>query len=472
MNKLLGAAAAACVAPGAALAQPALELFATTDAQVELVRQITELRALGGPAPEAAIAPLRALALQYQEAGNDALAVVALEEARHVTRVHQGLWSADEAVLLRHQIHSEEALGSHERVWNLEQDMVTIARQHLADMRMVPAFRELAEDRTEVLAQYRAGHLPPEIYIGCYHAAPRPRYDDPRGRRLPPLGAQGGCRSGTSDTVVSKLRWEILTYYADAIEVIVKNGDYASRELRDLEKRAIEVLRSGPHPGAVVSPTGAAQTQTDAPFAPVTRCQSGTLDGLLALELVGTCLEPVIHGNGFVVSNVGSWVGLVRLIAYEIRSGASAADRATAIAELADWQLLTTPADRRRFGNGERALRLYERAYRELRQRADVPASAAQIVSPELPVTLPTSAPNPFSAVTTTASSRYIDVSFAVTKYGQAREIEMLETSQGATRAEERDLIRLIESTTFRPRFVAGRPADAAPVVVRYDLVR
>ena len=471
MNKLLGAAAVACIAPGAALAQPALELFATTDAQVELVQKITELRALGGPSPQSTIAPLRSLALVYQEAGNDALAVVALEEARHATRVHQGLWSADEAVLLRQQIRSEEALGSHERVWNLEQDMVTIARQHLDDMRMVPVFRELAEDRAEALAEYRAGHLPPEIYIGCYHAAPRPRYDDPRGRRLPPLGAPGGCRSGTSDTVISKLRWEILTYYADAIEVIVKNGDYANPELRDLEKRAIRVMRSAPFPIAVVSPAGPAKTQTGAPFAPATRCLSETLDGLLALELVGTCLEPVIHGNGFVVSNVGSWVGLVRLIAYEIRSGAPAADRATAIAELADWQLLITPADRRRFGNGESALRLYERAHRELRQRADVPASAAQVLSPEVPVTLPTFEPNPFAAVTA-AASRYIDVAFAVTKYGQAERIEILETSKGATRAEERDLIRLLERTTFRPRFVDGKLADSARVAVRYDLGR
>jgi hypothetical protein len=158
------------------------------------------------------------------------------------------------------------------------------------------------------------------------------------------------------------------------------------------------------------------------------------------------------------------------LIAYEIRSGAPAADRATAIAELADWQLLSTPAERRRFGNGERALRLYERAYLELRQGGDVRASAAEIFSPELPVTLPRSKPNPLASSATTASSRYIDVSFAVTKYGEARQIEILETSQDATRAEARALTRLIESSTFRPKFIDGQVVDSAPVVLRYDL--
>jgi hypothetical protein len=158
------------------------------------------------------------------------------------------------------------------------------------------------------------------------------------------------------------------------------------------------------------------------------------------------------------------------LIAYEMRSGAPVADRANAIAELADWQLLTTPADRRRFGNGERAVRLYERALQELRQGGDVRASTAQMLAPELPVTLPTYEPNPFASAATPESSRHIDVAFAITKYGTGERIEILATSKDASRAEQRDLIRLIESTTFRPRFVDGKLADSAPVVVRYGL--
>ena len=39
-----------------------------------------------------------------------------------------------------------------------------------------------------------------------------------------------------------------------------------------------------------------------------------------------------------------------------------------------------------------------------------------------------------------------------------------------ATRTEKRDLIHLIETTTFRPRFIDGKLADTAPVVVRYAL--
>jgi hypothetical protein len=87
-----------------------------------------------------------------------------------------------------------------------------------------------------------------------------------------------------------------------------------------------------------------------------------------------------------------------------------------------------------------------------------------------LPITLPTQQRNPFASVATATSPRHIDVTFEVTRYGRGERIEILATSVGATRAEERDLIRLIESTSFRPRFVDGGLADSAPVVVRYHL--
>ena len=94
----------------------------------------------------------------------------------------------------------------------------------------------------------------------------------------------------------------------------------------------------------------------------------------------------------------------------------------------------------------------------------------AEIYSPELPVTLPTLRPNPFASSAEAEPSRYIDVAFDVTKYGAGERIQILETSKNATRAEKRDLIRVIETTTFRPRFADGNLAESAPVVVRYSL--
>jgi hypothetical protein len=191
------------------------------------------------------------------------------------------------------------------------------------------------------------------------------------------------------------------------------------------------------------------------------RVEPKALDELLSSEILGSCLAPLLHGNGLVEANVGGWVSLVRLIAYEIRSGAPVAARADALSDLADLYLLSAPVIAH--VNSEIAIELYERAYRELGQEDETRTS---MFSPEVPVML---ARNPFTSTATTGSSRYIDVSFAITKHGRSEHVEIRE-SHGATRAEERDLTRLIKSTRFRPRYVDGKLAAAAPVLVRYRL--
>ena len=106
-----------------------------------------------------------------------------------------------------------------------------------------------------------------------------------------------------------------------------------------------------------------------------------TLDALLSGDILGGCLAPLLHGGGLVEANVGGWVSLVRLIAYEIRSGAPQAARADALADLADWHLLLSPSDGDE--SSEIALELYERAYRALEQDSEVQRS---MFSAEVPV--------------------------------------------------------------------------------------
>jgi hypothetical protein len=459
-NTILAAAVFAC---GAAVAQP---VSSKADPQSQLVAQIDKLRIASGSTTPELIAPLHVLGLLYQETDQHALAIVALEEARYVTRVQSGLSSVDEALLLKQQIRSEHALRNSERAWDLEQDMLTIARKHIDDARMVPIFRGLADDRSELLREFRAGRRPPELYIGCYYSGARPRYDDPRDEQRP--ADADSCRFGTRDAVIMKLREEILMYYADAIEAILKNGDYGSGELRDLEKQALRVAFPAEY---LVSPsTGNAMLGNTRFFGVDSRCSPGTLDELLALPLLDSCLEAVVRKNGHVLANVGSWVSLVRLIGYEIRSGASAADRSSAFAALADWHLTSVPADRRHFERStDTALEIYARAYEELEQDDD---ARVAMFSPQVPVTLPTYEPNPFAHSAADASSRYVDVAFDVTKYGRGERIEIRETSSDATRAEQREVVHLIESTSFRPRFDDGALADSAPVAVRYYLSR
>ena len=464
-HRLLVAAAAA-VASGGLFAQPEPEI-ASIDPEEQLLEQIAELQTEAGVArPAGLVEPLGALAMVHQEAGDHLLAIASLEEARYVTRIHNGFASADEALLLRQQVRSEKALGRHDRVWDLEREMVAIARQNHGDIRMLPIFRDVIDDRLAVVKQVRASERPPLIYAGCYNASPLPPYDyTTRGVERPVnRGNKGGsmtnpCFGGTNSYLVGRLHREVLMYYADAIETILRTGDYASQELRELERAALRI-------GYVTGGVALLARESDASSP---GCSGGTLDYYASLEIVDSCLAPIRRGPNYVVASVGGRVGLVRLIAYEIKSAASVAARANAIAELADWHIAVISPDRRRFSTlDELAVTLYERAYREREEAGDAQVSA-ELFAPELPVTLPTFELNPFDSVDT-ESPRYIDAAFAVTKRGTAEQIEILDTSRDSSRAEERDLTRLIERWAFRPRIVDGKLADSAPVAVRYHL--
>src|SRR5262245_28751087 len=267
---LVVAAAAAC---GAAFAQTAPGF--PVNPEQRLLEQIDLLRREEGTNAEELIEPLRALAFQYQEAGDHALAVVALQEARQVMRANRGLSSAsiDDALLLHQQIVSEKALGHSERVWTLQQDLLPIARKHLDDLRMLPVFLEIVDDRKEVLHEYSTTDfvkLPAGVYVPCV-----PGPEGIRGGRVVALDARN-CPFGSRRIVVDRMNTEIRTHSAEAIGVILRNRDYASAELRSLEKQALRLVPLGYYFG----------------------CSPGTLDGFLESELVGSCMDPVITGVG------------------------------------------------------------------------------------------------------------------------------------------------------------------------------
>src|SRR5690606_24619612 len=129
----------------------------------------------------------------------------------------------------------EKALGNGARVWDLQFDLINIARHHLDDMRMLPIFLELIEDRTERLEEFsttKFADLRPGLYVPC-SATPGPRGAPSR------VSDAKACAVGTWRTTVERLRGDVLAQCAGAIAVRGRNGDYASQELRDLEREAL-----------------------------------------------------------------------------------------------------------------------------------------------------------------------------------------------------------------------------------------
>jgi len=63
---------------------------------------------------------------------------------------------------------------------------------------------------------------------------------------------------------------------------------------------------------------------------------------------------------------------------------------------------------------------------------------------------------------------RYIDVAFEITKYGEGKSIEILDTSTNTTKDARLQIRDLINWSRFRPRMANGAFEDPSRVVVRY----
>jgi hypothetical protein len=416
---------------------------AILEVERQLIERMEERRAQDGFGSAELIGPLLALGWFYQEHGEHGSAASAFAQARQIIRANYGLHELDQAAALRGMIRSEEARGDIPTAWALEQELLALAKRHPEDLRTVPIFRELAERRADLLERYASGERPPHIVLGCYYATP-PDPDAARPAIMITETPLVGCHAGSRSDALAGIERETLRYYANAIEVLLRNEVYASNELRALEREAVRIAYGSPF-----------------------RCRTDDLDELLKLPLLDSCLKPLLNRNATTLVNMGGAASLVRLLSYEQRSSAPILTRTKALIDIIDLRFLSA------IGRNETnsVLEMYAHAYQELRH-GDVPqASIDEIFAPDVPVVLPALLPNPLHSEPVDESPRYIDVGFDITSAGRSRRISVLDAAPGVTRADERRLVRLIAGNRYRPRISSdGQIADASSVVLRYYL--
>jgi hypothetical protein len=218
-------------APFAGFAQLVLDPVAN-DEERQLVERIQREQSQHGPYSADLIDPLKTLALLYQERGARALAAETTERALQAVRANFGLHSLEQAPLLRQSIRNHEARGDFATAWDLEQELLSLAQRHPADLRTVPIFREIADKRMDLLERYRAGEFPPQIYLGCFYKPP-----EIREREL----AKGSCRAGSRSVVIQSIVRDAQSNYESAVGALLRNRLYSSDELLELET---ELVRS------------------------------------------------------------------------------------------------------------------------------------------------------------------------------------------------------------------------------------
>jgi hypothetical protein len=384
--------------------------FAQDDSRQQAIQALKdEIRSVEAQDPNSSelISPLTALGLRYREDGEPALAVVALGQAMHVVRFNYGLYSLEQAPLIRQSIASAEALGDRWSAWELERGLLRLALRNPDDPRTAEILRDTADRRMEMLAKYKAGEFPPELIFGCYYAGPHviQELGDVTDRK---------CMSGSAGAARAAVAMEAGHYYARAVEILLRNQSYSSDDLPRLFRDLVAISYE-----------------------------------------YGEYVDPSIGRKS-----------LSYLLAYQASNSAPWRDRIGTLLQIADWDLLHAVG----LDDMDAALSEYARAY-DLLQRAGVgQESIREMFAPDTPVALPVFVRSPLVAEAQREDSGHIDAAFELDKYGRSRRVQILRTTPDATRAVAKHVENVILQSRFRPRLVDGRVADRERVVIRYQL--
>lgn len=210
--------ASAAQSPPEAGAEQALE---------QIAAEILEAQMHGGTYAKELIEPLRDLSFVYQERGEHALELAALEQARQVVRANYGLSSLEQAPLIRQQIRAEESRGNFAVAWELEQGLLTLARKHPDDSRTAPIYDEIGDKRMDLMRSYLAGERPPQLTLGCFYHRSQPQ-------ATPDASS---CGSGERGKAIFHMALDAQRNYANAIGVLRRQQERSGGELYELEDK-------------------------------------------------------------------------------------------------------------------------------------------------------------------------------------------------------------------------------------------
>ena len=197
------------------------------DTLAQIADEILEAQTRGGSYAKELIEPLMDLSFVYQEKGDYALELAALEQARQVVRANYGLSSLEQAPLMRQQIRAEESRGNFGEAWELEQALLTLAQKHPDDARAAPIYHEIGDKRMDLMRSYLAGERPPQLTLGCFYHGSQPQ-----------LIADGSnCSSGERGDAILHMTLDAQRNYANAIAVLRRQQEHSGGELYELEDK-------------------------------------------------------------------------------------------------------------------------------------------------------------------------------------------------------------------------------------------
>jgi hypothetical protein len=464
--KTLGIILALGTVPGTGVAQSEADRVRADD-QERIAEEILAAQSQDGPRSPALIQLLTELGVLYETEGQHVLATVVLEEARQLVRANYGLHTLDQVPLMQQVLANQQAIGNFPMVRALEEELLELAERNPDDLRAAAIHRDAGRRVSDVLRRFLAGEAPAEIY------------------------PEGEIYSFWRDDVISSLVSDAQIHYADSAAVLLRNGLHASDELRDLEMqivRATDMVRQRSRPRIQSrSVAGQAATMQQNQFSIVSNSRRYREDRTLynpalvqrmntladlasktGLQDAPAALQDALgapRGGGYTSPYQVARDSFYRLIAYDEAVFGDSADEASlrgrleAYVQIADWDLL--------YSQNGAAFDQYVRVHELLKTTGVGEPLIAEIFAPPIPVVLPTFQPNPLE---TPESTRYIDVSLEITKFGESRRIEIAGATANVSNAAKDDLVNFIKGARFRPRVTDGELGRPSPVAIRYYL--
>jgi hypothetical protein len=146
----------------------------------------------------------------------------------HVVRANLGLYTMDQASLMRLLIASEQATGDFAEAGKLEERLLTLARRHPDDLRTVPILREAGDRQLTAAKRVLGGDYVPQLTINVGYAG------------------EGSTQFGGSPSFMARaLTMQAVGNYAAAINVLLRHELYTSEELRELEMQLVQISLYG-----------------------------------------------------------------------------------------------------------------------------------------------------------------------------------------------------------------------------------
>jgi len=356
-------------------------------------------RSLNGERSSALISDLASLAAAYQELGQYDSAIAALQDAIGIARINFGLHSLDQADAVESLVAVRQARGEQEQAAQQREYLRDLVRRNTDDARIVGILKNLASSEMEMARRFLGVPAPPQVIIRSsgFSAAL------PLSPQSPSLEALSAARSDYVAAIQASARtstgnvqdvFGILDALADTVYF-----EYAHPEVHgadSLYRRA----------------TGGARANTRL--------------GVAGMRILQTRLSE------------------------SMRLGRAPIEIAQALLEVGDWHLV--------HGEFGLALDQYENAHTFLVERGVRPEAIEQILSPEVPPTVPVRSANPAPGGDRVYRG-YIHASVEITRFGDVKRVGILDESAGTSRAIERSLRRWLSANRFRPRFVDGELA-------------